>query len=77
MAFHDNVFSADEPGLFDNIRERELPYCSLYDEGFHRLGCVGGGIHSRWGLLVEERPEPGPAAASVGTVGWGGGLELR
>ncbi len=23
------------------IRERELPYCSLYDEGFKRLGCVG------------------------------------
>lgn len=23
------------------IREQELPYCSLYDEGFHRLGCIG------------------------------------
>lgn len=22
------------------IRERHLPYCSLYDEGFSRLGCV-------------------------------------
>jgi phosphoadenosine phosphosulfate reductase len=22
------------------IRERQLPYCSLYDEGFTRLGCV-------------------------------------
>ena len=22
------------------IRERGLPYCHLYDEGFHRLGCV-------------------------------------
>lgn len=23
------------------IRDRELPYCSLYDEGFDRLGCIG------------------------------------
>ena len=23
------------------IRERELPYCELYDEGWKRLGCVG------------------------------------
>jgi len=22
------------------IREREIPYCSLYDEGFRRVGCV-------------------------------------
>jgi phosphoadenosine phosphosulfate reductase len=23
------------------IREQGLPYCRLYDEGFHRLGCIG------------------------------------
>ena len=23
------------------IRERKIPYCALYDEGFRRLGCVG------------------------------------
>ena len=23
------------------IRERGLPYCRLYDEGFKRIGCVG------------------------------------
>lgn len=23
------------------IVENELPYCSLYDRGFHRLGCIG------------------------------------
>ena len=23
------------------IKHEGLPYCSLYDEGFHRLGCIG------------------------------------
>lgn len=23
------------------IRENAIPYCELYDEGFHRLGCIG------------------------------------
>lgn len=31
-------WSGDE--VWQYIRERELPYCSLYDEGFERLGCV-------------------------------------
>jgi len=26
--------------VWEYIRERELPYCKLYDEGFKRLGCV-------------------------------------
>jgi len=27
--------------LWDFIRGESVPYCSLYDEGFKRLGCVG------------------------------------
>ena len=23
------------------IRKNNIPYCSLYDEGYHRLGCIG------------------------------------
>ena len=26
--------------VWDFIRAENVPYCSLYDEGFHRLGCV-------------------------------------
>ena len=26
--------------IWQYIRENNLPYCSLYDEGFHRIGCV-------------------------------------
>jgi len=27
--------------VWEYIKERNLPYCSLYDEGWERLGCVG------------------------------------
>lgn len=31
----------DDDHVWEFIRWRRLPYCSLYDEGFNRLGCVG------------------------------------
>lgn len=27
--------------VWNFIRDRGLPYCSLYDEGFRRIGCIG------------------------------------
>ena len=30
-----------EENVWRFIKEQGLPYCSLYDEGFHRLGCIG------------------------------------
>lgn len=27
--------------IWQFIREREIPYCKLYDEGFKRVGCIG------------------------------------
>ena len=27
--------------VWNFIHEHSVPYCSLYDEGFHRLGCIG------------------------------------
>lgn len=27
--------------VWEFIREYDIPYCSLYDEGFKRLGCIG------------------------------------
>lgn len=32
-------WSDDE--IWEFIRENNVPYCSLYDEGFKRLGCIG------------------------------------
>ena len=27
--------------IWDYIKQNNIPYCSLYDEGFKRLGCIG------------------------------------
>jgi phosphoadenosine phosphosulfate reductase len=32
-------WASDE--VWEFIRYFDVPYCSLYDEGFHRLGCIG------------------------------------
>ena len=33
--------------VWEFIREYEIPYCCLYDEGFKRLGCIGCPMGSR------------------------------
>ena len=30
-----------EEDVWEYIRSNKLPYCSLYDEGFKRIGCIG------------------------------------
>lgn len=34
------IFDWDEEEVWEYIHGNNLPYCSLYDEGFDRLGCV-------------------------------------
>jgi len=38
------------------IRQNSIPYCSLYDEGFKRLGCVGCPMSSRRRQDFERWP---------------------
>jgi len=35
------IFMWSENDIWQYIHERQLPYCSLYNAGFNRLGCVG------------------------------------
>ncbi|MDP2643785.1 MAG: phosphoadenosine phosphosulfate reductase family protein [Desulfobacterales bacterium] len=35
------------------IREQNIPYCKLYDEGFKRLGCVGCPMAGKRGMEKE------------------------
>lgn len=34
------ILNFDDYDIWQYIRENKLPYCSLYDEGFKRIGCV-------------------------------------
>lgn len=45
------------------IRDKNLSYCCLYDEGFHRLGCIGCPMASRKGRAEEFRRWPKYKAA--------------
>lgn len=35
------IIDWSDANVWDFIRGNGIPYCSLYDEGFHRLGCIG------------------------------------
>ncbi len=39
--------------VWEFIREHELPYCPLYDEGFERIGCIGCDMAGRKGKLRQ------------------------
>lgn len=39
--------------VWEFIRAHGIPYCSLYDEGWHRLGCVGCPMAGRHGRETE------------------------
>jgi phosphoadenosine phosphosulfate reductase len=47
-----------ESDVWDFIRENNLPYCSLYDEGFKRLGCIGCPMASIKGQKQEFKRWP-------------------
>lgn len=38
--FINPILQWTEHDIWKYIRKRELPYCSLYDEGFKRIGCI-------------------------------------
>ena len=35
------IIDWDNEEVWEFIKEYRVPYCSLYDEGFKRLGCIG------------------------------------
>jgi phosphoadenosine phosphosulfate reductase len=46
-------FDWDDSELWEFIRGESVPYSSLYDEGFHRLGCIGCPMARTKGKLAE------------------------
>jgi len=50
-------WASDE--LWEFIRMMKMPYCELYDEGFHRLGCIGCPMARKSGRVKEFERWPG------------------
>ncbi|MBI5178161.1 MAG: phosphoadenosine phosphosulfate reductase family protein [Nitrospinae bacterium] len=55
------IFNFDEGEVWDYIESRGLPYPSLYNEGFSRLGCVICPYICRGGGVLEKHKERWPA----------------
>lgn len=58
MFFHPIIEWTDEQ-LWDFIFLERLPYCSLYEEGFERIGCVGCPLSSAKNIEREFKRWPG------------------
>ena len=39
--------------VWEYIKSNNIPYCCLYDEGFHRIGCIGCPMAREKGMLRE------------------------
>jgi phosphoadenosine phosphosulfate reductase len=52
------LFWTDED-VWKFIRDNDIPYCPLYDEGFKRLGCVGCPLGAKGNRLKEFKRWPG------------------
>ncbi len=44
--------------VWDYIRARNLPYCSLYDEGKTRIGCIMCPMQGSKGMLIDAERYP-------------------
>lgn len=44
--------------VWDYIRDQNLPYCSLYDEGWDRLGCIMCPMQGTSGMIRDARRYP-------------------
>ena len=59
------IIDWSDTDVWQFIRERSLPYCCLYDEGFKRLGCILCPMQGTRGMLRDAERWPGYKAAYV------------
>ena len=43
--------------VWEFIRDYDLPYCSLYDKGYKRIGCIGCPMSTRQISELESYPK--------------------
>lgn len=43
--------------MWEFIHTYDIPYCSLYDEGYTRLGCIGCPMSTKQAEELEKYPK--------------------
>lgn len=56
--FLNPIIDWENEDVWEFIHQEGLAYCSLYDEGFKRLGCIGCPVQGREGQLRDFRRWP-------------------
>jgi phosphoadenosine phosphosulfate reductase len=56
--FLHTIIDWDDSNVWQYIRENNIPYCSLYDEGFKRLGCIMCPMGGTKGMLRDAERWP-------------------
>ena len=56
--FLHTIIDWDDSDVWQYIRENDIPYCSLYDEGFKRLGCIMCPMKGTKGMLRDAERWP-------------------
>lgn len=51
------IIDWEDEDVWEFIKKYNIPYCSLYDEGFHRLGCIGCPMNSQRERGFERWPK--------------------
>ncbi|MBO8161368.1 MAG: phosphoadenosine phosphosulfate reductase family protein [Thermosipho sp. (in: Bacteria)] len=47
------IIDWSDKDVWDFIKQRNLPYCELYDQGFTRLGCIGCPMQGSKGMIRD------------------------
>ncbi len=50
------ILSWSDSDVWNFIRENDLPYCSLYDEGWKRIGCIPCPMNHRRQDMIQRYP---------------------
>ena len=49
------IIDWEDYDVWDFIRERHIPYCELYDQGYKRLGCIGCPMNTKTAEVDFQR----------------------
>lgn len=58
VEFYHPIIDWTDEQLWNVIQDNRIPYCSLYDEGFNRIGCVGCPLTTSTNMIREFRRWP-------------------